>query len=65
VKYIAEQKYTFPILLDPDRKVNTSFNIGGIPQTFIFDRSGKLAAESIDMRTEEQFLKMLKQAGLE
>jgi peroxiredoxin len=64
-KYIAEHKYPFPILLDPGRKVNTSFNIEGIPQTFIFDRSGKLAAESIDMRTEAQFLKMLKQAGIE
>jgi peroxiredoxin len=64
-KYLAEQKYTFPILLDPDRKVNAAFDVDGIPKTFIFDRQGQLAAQSIDMRTEAQFLKMLKQAGME
>jgi peroxiredoxin len=64
-KYVGQRKYTFPILLDPEGKIKDAFNIDGIPQTFIFDRSGKLAAESIDMRTKAQFLKMLKQAGLE
>jgi hypothetical protein len=37
----------------------------GIPKTFIYDRSGKLVAESIDMRTRNQFLQMLAQAGLQ
>jgi peroxiredoxin len=58
-----KQKYTFPILLDPDRKVNTAFNVEGIPKSFLFDRDGKLVAQAIDMRTEGQFLEMLKQAG--
>ena len=60
-----KQKYTFPILLDPDRKVNTTFNVEGIPKSFVFDREGHLAAQSIDMRTERQFLEMLKRAGVE
>jgi peroxiredoxin len=59
-----KQKYTFPILLDPDRKVNTEFNVEGIPKSFLFDRDGKLVAQAIDMRTEGQFLEMLKQAGM-
>jgi len=59
-----KQKYTFPILLDPDRKVNTAFNVEGIPKSFLFDRDGKLVAQAIDMRTEGQFLEMLKQAGM-
>jgi peroxiredoxin len=62
--FIEKQKYTFPVLLDPDRKVHAAFDVEGIPQSFIFDREGRLAAQSIDMRTERQFLEMLKSAGM-
>jgi peroxiredoxin len=63
--FIAERKITYPILLDPERKVNTLFQIEGIPKSFVYDRSGKLVAESIDMRTQKQFLEMLAHAGLQ
>ena len=62
--FIAEHAVTYPILLDPDRKVNDLFKVEGIPKTFIYDRSGKLVAQSIDMRTQKQFLGMLAEAGL-
>ena len=62
--FIAKNPYTFPILLDPDRIVNTAFTVEGIPKSFIFDREGRLAAMAIDMRTESQFMELLKQAGL-
>jgi peroxiredoxin len=62
--FIAEQKVTYPILLDPGRKVNELFQIEGIPKTFVYDRNGKLVAQSIDMRTRRQFLEMLAQTGL-
>ena len=62
--FIAEHKVTYPILLDPGRKVNELFQIEGIPKTFVYDRAGKLVAQSIDMRTRRQFLEMLAQAGL-
>jgi len=62
--FIAQRKITFPILLDPGRKVNELFQIEGIPKTFVYDRNGKLVAQSIDMRTRRQFLEMLVQAGL-
>jgi hypothetical protein len=38
--------------------------VEGIPKTFVYDRSGKLVAESIDMRTRKRFQAMLAQAGL-
>jgi peroxiredoxin len=63
--FLKKQNYTFPVLLDPERKVNTAFGIEGIPNSFLFDRQGKLVAQSIDMRTERQFLEMFKAAGLE
>jgi peroxiredoxin len=62
--FIAKRKLTYPILLDPGRKVNELFQVGGIPRSFVYDRDGKLAAESIDMRTQRQFLELLAQAGL-
>jgi peroxiredoxin len=62
--FIAERQVTYPILLDPGRKVNDLFQVEGIPKTFIYDREGKLVAQSIDMRTRKQFLRMLAQAGL-
>ena len=63
-KFIAQQGITYPVLLDPGRKVNTLFQIEGIPKTFVYDREGKIVAQSIDMRTRGQFLEMLARAGL-
>ncbi len=62
--FIAERKISYPILLDPGRKVNDLFQVEGIPKSFVYDREGKLVAQSIDMRTQKQFLEMLGQAGL-
>jgi peroxiredoxin len=63
--FIHERKVTFPVLLDPGRKANDAFIVEGIPKTFVYDRNGKLVAQSIDMRTRGQFLAMLARAGIE
>jgi peroxiredoxin len=63
--FVADHKLSYPVLLDPGRKVNDLFRVEGIPKSFVYDRSGKLAAEAIDMRTQRQFLEMLQRAGLE
>lgn len=63
--FVAAQKLTYPVLLDPGRKVNELFRIDGIPKSFVYDREGKLVAEAIDMRTRAQFLDMLSKAGLQ
>jgi peroxiredoxin len=62
--FIAAARYTYPILLDPGRKIHESFQVDGIPKSFLYDRDGKLVAEAIDRRTEHQFLEMLSRAGL-
>lgn len=62
--FIQKTAYTPPVLLDPGRKVNEAFHVEGIPQSFVFDRKGKLVTLSIDMRTKRQFLEMLAKAGL-
>jgi peroxiredoxin len=63
--FVTQQKVTYPVLLDPGRKVNELFQIDGIPKTFIYDREGKIVAQSIDMRTQKQFQEMLGKAGLQ
>ncbi len=63
--FIAEHKISYPVLLDPRRKVNDEFVVEGIPKSFVYDREGKLVSQSIDMRTQRQFLEMLAQAGLQ
>jgi peroxiredoxin len=62
--FVDEYRITYPVLLDPGRKVTTEFNVEGIPKSFVYDRDGRLAAQAIDMRTKRQFLEMLAQAGL-
>ncbi len=62
--FVVEQKLALPVLLDPGRRVNERFRIRGIPKSFVYDRNGEIVAQAIDMRTREQFLNMLAQAGL-
>jgi peroxiredoxin len=63
-RFIAEHKVSYPILLDPGRKVNELFRVEGIPKTFVYDRDGWLVAQAVDMRTRSQFLELLARAGL-
>jgi peroxiredoxin len=61
---VAQQDIKYPILLDPDRKISDLFQIQGIPRTFVYNREGRLVAQSIDMRTKRQFQDMLALADL-
>jgi peroxiredoxin len=62
--FASQQKITYPVLLDPEQKVSKIYSVEGIPMSFVYDRNGKLVAESMDMRTRKQFLAMLAEAGL-
>jgi thiol-disulfide isomerase/thioredoxin len=62
--FLEGKDYHPPVLIDSDRAVNNEFHVEGIPQTFVFDRDGKLAGIAIDQSTQSQFLALLTQAGL-
>jgi len=62
--FISERKISYPVMLDPGRKVNDLYQVEGIPKSFVYDRQGQLVAQSIDMRTRGQFQEMLAKAGL-
>ena len=62
--FVHKEKISYPVLLDPGRKVNKLYSVAGIPMSFVYNRNGKLVAESMDMRTRKQFKAMLAEAGL-
>lgn len=62
--FLADKHYSYPIVLDPGRKVHEMFSIEGIPRSFAYNREGKLTGQAIDMRTMNQFVRMLQEAGL-
>ncbi len=62
--FIKQQDVKYPVLLDTSKEVHKLYHIEGLPRTFVYDRSGKLAAQAIDMRTKKQFQQMLELAGL-
>lgn len=63
-KFLGEHPYSFPILLDPGGETGKAYLVQGIPNTFVYDRGGKIVATGADQRTERQFLEMLGKAGL-
>ncbi len=62
--FIRKQGYSFPVLIDPDGKTSAAFLVEGLPDSFLFNREGKLVAHAKEMLTGRQFLEMLKTAGL-
>jgi peroxiredoxin len=42
--YVAKNGYQFTILLDPANKVGDSYDVSGVPETFIIDRKGRIVA---------------------
>jgi peroxiredoxin len=63
--FIGERQISYPVLLDPGDKVHQLYEVEGIPKSFVYDRAGKLVAQSIDMRTRGQFQEMIARAGLQ
>lgn len=42
--YVEQNGYHFEVLLDPENKVGESYDVGGVPETFIIDRDGRIVA---------------------
>jgi peroxiredoxin len=55
---------TYPIVFDTFRKAMEQFHVETVPRTFVFDRDGKLVAQSIDAVTQGQLFRMLARGGL-
>jgi peroxiredoxin len=42
--YVAKNGYRFTILLDPENKIGETYDVSGVPETFIIDRKGQIVA---------------------
>jgi peroxiredoxin len=47
VDFIANNKYTFEVLLDNDNKVVDQFGVDGIPSKFVIDKYGMIRFKSV------------------
>ncbi|MGB8031583.1 MAG: TlpA disulfide reductase family protein [Terracidiphilus sp.] len=63
--FLAGKDYHPPVLTDTSEAVHKQFHIVGIPQTFVFNRDGKLVGIAIDQSTQKQFFALLGKAGLQ
>jgi peroxiredoxin len=67
--YLTGRNYHPVVLFDDGNKVGKQFHVDdlhpeGLPRSFVFDRDGKLVAQSIDTCSQRQFFTMLAKAGL-
>lgn len=46
IKYMQENKYTFPVLID-DANIAAQYGLGGVPETFMINKQGVLAKKVI------------------
>ncbi len=42
--YVEKNGFHFTILLDPENKISSSYEMSGVPETFIIDRKGQIVA---------------------
>jgi cytochrome c biogenesis protein CcmG, thiol:disulfide interchange protein DsbE len=49
-RYAKELSLTFPLVLDPDGKMNTLYGVVGLPTTFLIGRDGRAVALAIGPR---------------
>ena len=57
-KFRERNGYTFPMGLDPERKIYSKFATATIPRNFIFDKKGKIVEIEVGY-TKEAFAKMI------
>lgn len=53
-KFIADNKYTFPVLFDQDDATIGAYGVDGIPTKFVIDKKGKIAFQTIGFDTAEK-----------
>jgi peroxiredoxin len=49
-RYASELGLTFPLVLDPDGKINAAYGVVGLPTTFVVARDGRVVALAVGPR---------------
>ena len=61
-RFVSKNRYTFPVLLDPDNKAAVKYGIYSIPTTYIIDKQGYIIDSYIGSRdwSEDKVISALK-----
>lgn len=63
-QFVAEQKVSFPLLLDPGGKTKGAFLVRGFPASFVYNRLGQLMGQTFGSTNRQGMLLMLEKAGI-
>jgi len=55
LEFLREKRITFPSLRDRDREYGRKFGVTAYPETFLIDRSGKIAAVHVGLSSKKEF----------
>jgi peroxiredoxin len=66
--FVKEVPVSFPVLLDPERRVGSAYGVWGYPETFVIDREGRIVERVIgprewDTAEQKQQLRALMATG--
>ena len=50
VPFVKRQGFTFPVALDPRRRIADAYAVRGLPSTVLLDRSGRVVARAFGPR---------------
>lgn len=65
VPFIRQNKFTFPVYLDPGSVTNKDYHIKSIPTIVVIDKKGNLVAYMVGLTPSQDILTELKKAGLQ
>lgn len=57
--YIREKGYTFPVLLDNQKKVSEAYHVGSIPVSVLIDPQGRIAYQRVGAMNESEMRSVL------
>jgi thiol-disulfide isomerase/thioredoxin len=62
--FVTNFKLTFPVLLDPNYKVEDLYRVRAFPTTFFVDKSGTIRYQQIGVLSEGQLVQYLAELGV-
>ena len=61
-KFVADNKYTFPLYFDTEKQASSAFGIRGIPVTVAIGANGKVLSKKVGAMNEDELSSMIKSA---
>jgi peroxiredoxin len=58
-RFAGEYSMNYPVLIDTGGAIKGQFRVSGLPQTFVYNRQGRLVAHAPARPSRQSFLKML------